>query len=356
MAEMTFSCPGCGQHIECDQLWSGHQISCPTCQAQITVPPVSSSPAKPSPLVPQVPQSKAPRLSAGQTQVARPSTALGAPQRKFQNQIRKEKSPVVKYAIIGAVLVAIAGGVTVGLPYFQRWQESRKEKAAAAEKHAGNPDQAAASGQAGETNPEPAPAPEPPKELPLLPAVWTLDVAEAKVPEGRANGTISGADFVPDAVRIAKVGNAYVLNMRQGQGITPDRGLVLYLHTPTGELSTNNTWSIASEMKGASAGVSQVVKLWKTDPKYAAQQRRYYTGFALKLELGKPSDEGNVSGKIFLALPDQEKSVVAGLFKATTIAVTPGSEMAPAASAAPDPQVDAAARARFQKRYGVPGR
>src|SRR5581483_6280614 len=44
MAEMKFSCQGCGQHIQCDEQWSGRQIACPACGATLTVPIVASIP------------------------------------------------------------------------------------------------------------------------------------------------------------------------------------------------------------------------------------------------------------------------------------------------------------------------
>ena len=49
MAEFKFSCPFCGQNVQCDTSHSGTQINCPTCKEAITVPQaaaVSSAPAK----------------------------------------------------------------------------------------------------------------------------------------------------------------------------------------------------------------------------------------------------------------------------------------------------------------------
>jgi DNA-directed RNA polymerase subunit RPC12/RpoP len=40
--DVTFSCPSCSQHIACDESYRGHQVQCPTCNAEILVP--SSSP------------------------------------------------------------------------------------------------------------------------------------------------------------------------------------------------------------------------------------------------------------------------------------------------------------------------
>jgi hypothetical protein len=37
--EFKFSCPHCGQHIQCDQPYVNQQIKCPSCERQITVLP-----------------------------------------------------------------------------------------------------------------------------------------------------------------------------------------------------------------------------------------------------------------------------------------------------------------------------
>ena len=97
--------------------------------------------------------------------------------------------------------------------------------------------------------------------------------------------------------------------------------------------------------------VAQLVKRWKPDPKYAPQSKSFPTGYALKLELGQMS-EGLIPGKIFLALPDPEQTVVAGVFRAATSVVEGSTETAPTPAAAPDPAA-AAQKAAFEKRYGV---
>jgi len=41
--ELKFSCPCCGQHIRCDEAYSGKPISCPACKANIQVPQLGST-------------------------------------------------------------------------------------------------------------------------------------------------------------------------------------------------------------------------------------------------------------------------------------------------------------------------
>src|SRR5512135_3220881 len=47
MADFKFSCPQCGQHIQCDTGYAGSQINCPSCQKTILVPPAPQSAAAP---------------------------------------------------------------------------------------------------------------------------------------------------------------------------------------------------------------------------------------------------------------------------------------------------------------------
>ena len=99
------------------------------------------------------------------------------------------------------------------------------------------------------------------------------------------------------------------------------------------------------------AAVPQVLKRWKATPTAVMQQKFFSTGYAMKLELGQ-STEGTIPGRIFLALPDTEQSVVAGLFK-----VSPPSTTEPVAQPvgvqAPVPGTPSGPDSAFQKRYGV---
>jgi hypothetical protein len=59
--------------------------------------------------------------------------------------------------------------------------------------------------------------------------------------------------------------------------------------------------------------------------------KSFATGYAMKLELG-PIREGELEGKVFLALPDPEQTVAAGIFTAeTTLPDTPASAIGTAA-------------------------
>ncbi len=53
MTEFKFSCPQCGQNIQCDTSYSGRQINCPVCQQAIVVPPAPRASGAQPPVKPQ---------------------------------------------------------------------------------------------------------------------------------------------------------------------------------------------------------------------------------------------------------------------------------------------------------------
>jgi hypothetical protein len=70
MPEFKFSCPQCGQHIQCDTAYAGAQINCPGCQQSITVPQPPGVSAPP-PLPPVAPSGA--RVGAAPIAGQRPS-------------------------------------------------------------------------------------------------------------------------------------------------------------------------------------------------------------------------------------------------------------------------------------------
>jgi hypothetical protein len=251
----------------------------------------------------------------------------------------KKKSPLLT---IGVPIIVVAGLGVGGYYGYNFWME-RKEKEAQA---------AAAAAQPPPPPPDAASAqPAPPKELPIIAPTWTLDLAGAKIPESKANGSISGTNFLVDSARIDRSGQSQVLRLRQGAGAVADREVLIYLHLGATESPTGHTWSVSQDMRGST--VPMITKLWKVDPRYAPRSKSFANGYAMKLELGQMTDN-LIDGKIFLALPDPEQSVVAGMFKVATTAAT---DMTGQQVVAPVAAPVNARDADFRKRYGVgPGR
>jgi hypothetical protein len=51
MSELKFTCPLCGQYLQCEKAYGGDKISCPTCQAELRVP-FSHTPPEPKTQLP----------------------------------------------------------------------------------------------------------------------------------------------------------------------------------------------------------------------------------------------------------------------------------------------------------------
>lgn len=351
MAEFTFPCPSCHKSVQCDDAWSGQQINCPICQALFTVP--KNAPASDNPLVPKPPGEN--RLATAQsTKVARSSFGSSGPVvREFHKPLKNKgnKGALVYTGVaVGIIAVGVLGYV-YGWPAFQKWKEERAAAETAPATTKPTEGNTAQEGTApADPNAEPTPAPEPViTNLPVIPPVYTLELAKAEIPKAKLNGMISGTNFVAEQARLDRVGAASVLTLRQGAGQTPDRGIQVALRLPQGETAAGKTINVAPSEKPTT--VSYVTKLWKKDPRYAAQQRNFFTGYAMKLEFGAQAEDGSIPGKIYLALPDPEKSVIAGNFMlASADPSQPSYEAAPVQQAAPQ---DPEAARRFQQRYGI---
>jgi outer membrane lipoprotein-sorting protein len=135
MAEFKFSCPQCGQHIQCDPGYSGVQINCPSCQQAIVVPQVPRAAAAPA--APPVPPPMPPGLSTRQSTAA-PAAGrrfAGAPAPGAQPPARPKSKALRNVLVITVVLVVLAGLGAGGWFGFSKYKQHK----AAQEAKAGNP-------------------------------------------------------------------------------------------------------------------------------------------------------------------------------------------------------------------------
>ncbi len=262
-------------------------------------------------------------------------------QQKLQEARAGKKGSAQRWVGIGAAVVIVGVGGYFAYGPVSQWWAKRREAA----KPASN---TATQEVAAATEPAPEPPPQE-KVVPVTAAAWTLDVSKAAIPAGKVNGLISGTNFLAETAMCT----AQVLRLFQGASISPDREILVYLHLTPGQSLTGHTWTVSQEMRGMS--VPQVVKRWKTDPRYAPQMKAYSSGYAMKLELGDITN-GVLPGKIFVALPDTEQSVVAGVFQATTTladasgATVASPAVAPTPTAAPT-RPGPGSRSAYGNRY-----
>jgi hypothetical protein len=388
MAETIFACPNCQQDIACDDSYAGQQLQCPLCQAIITMP---AKQAVHSQLVPKPPPGKQPSLSIGASrhESATHNAQRSIPIRNLTTQVEKKSKlkAVLPYAL---GLLIIGAGVYFGWPYLQKWQDKSNEARRKAEKESDggqvghiselhsvlDATEPGGSMMMGSDSATSAPrqrganravtvaeggvdggggdgtAPVVTNNLKVIPPVYAMSLGLAKIPEGKLNGTISGTNFIADLVRLDGASGSQILRMMQGNPASPDREILVYLKLKAGESLTNRVWAISSDMRTA---VPTVVKRWKPNPKYAPQQRPYNNGYTMKLQFGDMDENGQLDGKIFLALPDTEQTVVAGIFKTASGSLDPNMLSAPiqATPVPTQPNLSPAERANFQKRYGI---
>lgn len=116
MPDFKFTCPQCGQTIECDESYGGVQINCPACAQAIVVPhPTGGAHAAP-PAPTAMPGTRGQRFAGAQMPVPEKSNAL--------------KNVLVIVAVV-IVLAALGAGGWVGYSKYQAKQALKKGNPAA---------------------------------------------------------------------------------------------------------------------------------------------------------------------------------------------------------------------------------
>jgi hypothetical protein len=289
MSEFKFACPVCGQHITADSSASGGQLSCPTCFRKIVIP--------------QAPTAGDSKFILSAAQVAKPRPASATSTALTPSHIQPKTSMLPLAGIGLVVLLGLGAGV-----YFFRDKIFKKNVPEQA-RHSGT------SNQGGKPK-----APPPPKVTYPIPTniVWSLELTNADVPESTAAGSIHGSGFFCEravlqgvAAADAKTPARCDLNLRQGRSGPPDLGLTVQLFAQQGEDLAGKTVEITPDRPPP---VPKVILRWKNEQDKAVN-KTFAEGYTLKVSFGEAAN-GRMSGNIYLAMPDENKSVVAGRFSA----------------------------------------
>jgi len=272
MSEFKFACPVCGQHITCDSGSSGTQMDCPTCFRKLVVPQAKSAGSSNLVLTAALVQSRPATSLSSQTDfiAARPPAA--------------KKVPVA--ALILMLLVVCAGA---GVFVFRKTIFHSNQS--------GSP----ATDQLAVAKPV----------IPVIPPAadatnWTLNLADANIPDEPANGGVNGRGFKLERATIQQ-GR---LDLRQGPKWPPDVGVSVHLFAERTEDLAGRTVIIEATRTNA----PRTILRWKNengDPATKDVRR----GYALKVEFGSVASN-HLPGKIFIAFPDDAKSYAAGTFNA----------------------------------------
>lgn len=268
MSEFKFACPVCGQHITADAQAAGTQLDCPTCFRPI--------------IVPQAPAASGTKLILSAAQASKPRP-IPAPQQKSDfSDLHPAASPRIGVIILALGLVVLAATTTA----FLRWRGELLINALNKE----------------EIVVEPSPVYPVPTNT-----FWTLELSQAVTPDGTAVGMVHGNGFFCERA-ILRGG---LLSLRQGKVWPPDLGISIRFFTEQVEDLSGKTVAIGP---GRRPPLPEVVLRWKDDQNQSIAER-FDGGYALKLTFGQPAN-GRIPGRIFIALPDGNKSFAAGTFDA----------------------------------------
>lgn len=149
-------------------------------------------------------------------------------------------------------------------------------------------------------------APPPPK-----PAAWELDPSKHDTPSAPATGKLGGAAFTPTAEFMGDT-----LSLRVLKDMNPEREIRLTFSPE--QLKAVQGLKLSVKPDATVGAAVPVVETLVPDPKPNARGPlvfHYPNGYALTLELGKKAN-GKLPGKVFLSLPGDDKSFVAGTFTA----------------------------------------
>lgn len=155
----------------------------------------------------------------------------------------------------------------------------------------------------------------PPQTIPVrAPAAKAPASPAAKKDEGPVipaqpvTGRLRNAAFTPELAEI----DSGVLTLRQGKGAL-DTEVTIYLYTKPWEVPAGRSFKLMSP--AAAPDAPHVRIRWHDDGQNAPRQREYAEKYTLVLEFGQEKDK-KLPGKLFLSLPDEDKSQLAGTFEA----------------------------------------
>lgn len=270
MSEFKYACPVCGQHIRCDSSQSGTVMECPTCFQKI--------------IVPQAPVGEQTLILTGTKVGDRPAPKI--PEAGAGPVISRPARAISGVSVVLLIFVGIA--LAVGFVY--RGTIFKSSTPVAAQNPATNQ-----TNQASEKKPEPAlPAP------PSNDTNWMLSLKGVAIPDSTAAGRVEGQDFICDHATL----QGGLLTLRNG-----DVSFAINFTGATPQMLSGKTINVATN----AAAAARVTFRWKDGDH--TMHDSFTNGYALLLQFDQATNN-RISGKIYLCTTDDEKSYVAGTFKA----------------------------------------
>jgi DNA-directed RNA polymerase subunit RPC12/RpoP len=326
MSDFKFSCPNCGQHLSGDVGYAGRQIVCPACKQQIIVPaaPAVAAPtaarSAPVAVVAQPPPGPRPPQKTCGLAIASLICSIGSfiiiplgfiPGVICGHMAKKKIAAtpslrggglakaglIVGYVALGLNVLAIAALVA----FFGLFATRIRQAASVAQSQ---------SQRSGMRQPGRGAMPAGAESADTLPdgSGWTMKLTGVEMPSSAVAGRIHGKPFKVEKV----VWERGWLKFVEGKDVIADREMDVVLFEGDVRRLSGRTFTVPNQ----TAGVNPRLFLrWKEAGADMPNQATYTDSYALRLEFGALAG-GTLPGKIYLCLPDQEKSFLAGTFEA----------------------------------------
>jgi DNA-directed RNA polymerase subunit RPC12/RpoP len=272
MSEFKFACPVCGQHIKCESEEAGTQLECPTCFQKV--------------IVPQAPSDGSKFVLTGSQRQARPMPLAGAP--VIPGNSVPPANGLSTTAAITLVLICAVLGVLVAFRGKLFGPGSKPVAITNAPSSRTNAIvQASQVTNASTSDP------------------WILNLTNATFPTAVAAGRIHGTNFTCDMAVL----QGGTLTLRAGNVGGPYLGLNIFFTVQRSEDLAGIQLNITTNSPFA----PRIGLRWADNKQQAGEA--ILSDYAMKLDFGKVSG-GRIPGKIYICLPDEAKSYVAGTFQA----------------------------------------
>jgi hypothetical protein len=295
MSEFKFACPVCGQHITADSQTTGSQLECPTCFQKL--------------IVPQAPSRTDAKLIVAASLASKP--------RPLPTEANADSAPIAPprrsssvLALVGVLVLLGAAGAAV-FAFRDRIFHHADAKSPATGGSRSN-----------------APPKLPARTVYPIPTniLWSLELTNAVIPETTAVGSIHGLGFRCEKAFLT----GGTLTLRQGKSAQSDLGVAVQLHARVGEDLSGKTVDVSP---GRPPSPPRVLVRWRDEQDHFPTQM-IPGGYLLHIVFGE-AENNRMPGRIYLSLPDDAKSFVAGTFTAEIRKPPPAKPKQPSSPPAP---------------------
>ena len=272
MSEFKYACPVCGQHMMCDESQAGAVMDCPTCFQKIVAP--------------QAPAPDSKFILTGSKFSEKKVTVRGLENSTTVEPPKKFPAALVLALIFGFMGLTAAAIYWATIIHPRRVAEPATTNAVSVSK----------------TTEKPAPVAPPAND-----ANWTLTPGTNAIADAPVAGRVHAQDFIVERASFSTNGT---LTLRGGTTKQFEFGCAVNFGGAQAESLAGQTLNVMPDAEKA----AKITLRWK-DAAGAVQKENYDSGYAMRLEFGALANN-RLPGKIYLCLPDAEKSYLLGSFNA----------------------------------------